>query len=112
MNTLKRLYSGQVPAANTTLISAVAANTRVRILKATVVNDTTSAKTITFHLVPTGGAVGDDTLIINAKVIGSKESAPLWELEGQVLQVGDLLSAIAETATQLTVNISGVEVTP
>ena len=110
-NTLVDLYNAQPAAADTTLIAAVAANTRIRILKANAVNDTTTAVYISFHKVPTGGAVGDDTLIINQKVLGSRESVPLWELEGHVLETGDLLSAIAEVAGQITVHISGVVMT-
>ena len=106
-NTLIVLYSAQPAATDTTLYTA-AANERVRILAATAANDTTTSKTLSVHRVPSGGAVGDPTLIINEKVLGSKESLPLWELVGQVLEPGDLLSAIAETADQITVHISGV----
>jgi len=80
----------------------------VRILAATAVNDTTTSKYISFHRVPSGGAVGDANIIVNQKVLGSRESVPLWELLGQVLEPGDILSAIAETADQITVHISGV----
>ena len=108
-NTLVDMYNAQPAAANTTLYTA-AANTRVKILAASVVNDTTTSKYISFHRVPSGGAVGDANMIINQKVVGSRESVSLWELIGQVLETGDLLSAIAETADQLTVHISGIEV--
>ena len=109
-NTLIDMYNGQPAAANTTLYT-VAANTRVKILAASAVNDTTTSKYISFHRVPSGAAVGDTNLIINRKVVGSRESVSLWELVGQVLEAGDFLSAIAETAAQLTVHISGIAVT-
>ena len=52
--------------------------------------------------------MGDANMVINQKVLGSRESVPLWELLGQVLEPGDILSAIAEAADQITVHISGV----
>jgi len=106
-NTLIDIYNGQPGVANTELYTAQA-NERVRILAATAVNDTTTSKYISFHRVPSGGAVGDANIIVNQKVLGSRESVSLWELLGQVLEPGDILSAIAETADQITVHISGV----
>ena len=108
--TLIDIYNGQPGVANTTLYTCPA-NTTVRILAANVVNDTTTAKYISAHRVPSGGAAGDANLIVNQKVVGSSASIQLWELIGQVLEAGDLLSAIAEAADQLTVHISGVAVT-
>lgn len=108
--TLIDIYNGQPGVANTTLYTCPA-NTTVRILAANVVNDTTTAKYISAHRVPSGGAAGDANLIVNQKVVGSRASIQLWELIGQVLEAGDLLSAIAEAADQLTVHISGVAVT-
>jgi len=107
---LKKLYEGQPAAANTTLYTCPA-NTKVRIVAATVTNDAAAAKHISFHLVPSGGAVGDTNIILNQKIIGDKESYTLPELIGHILDPGDLISAIAETADILTVHISGIAVT-
>jgi hypothetical protein len=104
------IYNGQPGVANTTLYTCPA-NTRVRVLAANAVNDTTTAKYISAHRVPSGGAVGDANLIVNQKVLGSRESVQLWELVGQVLEAGDILSAIAEAADQITVHVSGVAIT-
>ena len=109
-NTLIDIYNAQPGIANTTLYTCPA-NTRVRVLAASAVNDTTTAKYISAHRGPSGGAAGDANIIINQKIIGSRESAQLWELVGQVLEAGDFLSAIAETAAQITVHISGVAIT-
>jgi hypothetical protein len=109
-NVLIDLYNAQPGATDTTMYTAPP-NTRVRILAAVAVNDTTTAKYLSVHRVPDGGSVGDPTLIINEKVVGGKASVQLWELVGQVLEAGDLISAIAETADQITVHISGVSIT-
>jgi len=110
VTTLIKMYEGQPAAANTTLYTA-AANTRVRITAATVTNDSATARYISFHLVPSGGAVGDAYLILNQRVIGDKESYTLPELIGHVMDTGDFLSAIAEAADALSVQISGIAVT-
>jgi len=104
------MYNAQPAATNTTLYTC-AANTRVRILKATATNDTTTVTYISFHIVPTGGSVSDANIIINRKTIGSREAKALWELEGHVLEAADLISAIAETASIITVHISGMAIT-
>jgi len=109
MITLKNAYLDQVPAANTTLYTCPA-GTIARVLKCTVTNDTTTVQTITFHKVESGGAVGDDRLILNAKTIGNKETYECPEIVGQVLDAGDLVSAIAGGAAQLTVSLDVVEI--
>ena len=110
MITLKNAYLAQVPAANTTLYTCPA-NTTARVLKCTVTNDTTTAQTITFHKVESGGAVGDDKLILNAKTLGSKETYECPEVVGQVLEAGDLISGIAGGAAQMTTILDVVEIT-
>ena len=109
-NTLTDLYNGQPEATDTTLYTS-GANTRTKIMAASVVNDTTTTRYISFHRVPSGSSVGDTNIIINRKIVGSRESVALWELLGQVLEPGDFLSAIAEAAEELTVHISGISVT-
>lgn len=104
------LYNAQPAATNTTMYTCPV-NTRVKILKATATNDTTTATYISCHIVPTGDSVGDANIIINRKTIGSRETKALWELEGHVLESADLISAIAETASIITVHISGVAIT-
>ncbi len=110
-NILIDIYNGQPGVADTAIGDPCPSNTRIRILAATATNDTTTAKYISFHRVPSGDAVGDANIIINRKTLGSREAVPLWELIGHVLEVGDFLSAIAEAAGQITVHISGVEIT-
>jgi len=104
------LYSGQPGIADTTLYTCPA-NTRVRIVAGTVTNDAAVAKWISFHRVPSGGAVGDANIIINSKVIGDKESYTLPEVVGHILEPGDIISSITETAATLTVHLSGIAIT-
>jgi hypothetical protein len=106
---LKNAYIGQPGVADTTLYT-VPANTTARILKCTVTNDTTTVVTISFNKVPSGDAVGVDNLVMNLKSIGNKETYESPEVIGQVLNSGDLLSAICEAADQLTVSLDVVEI--
>lgn len=101
------LYSGQ-PGVTDTVLNTPNANIKLKITAATVTNDTTTEKYITVHNVPASGSAGDDNIIINQKVVGSKETVPLWELVNQTIPASGFLSAIAEAADQLTVHISAV----
>jgi len=107
---LKNVYLAQVPAADTTLYTCPTSTT-ARVLKCTVTNDTTTAQTISFHKVESGGAVGVDKLILNAKVIGNKETYGCPDVVGQVLEAGDFISGIAGGADQLTTVLDVVEMT-
>lgn len=107
--TIKNAYIAQPAAANTTLYTCPT-HTQARVLKCTVTNDTTTASTISFNKVPSGGSVGVTNLIMNTKAIGSQETYDCPEVVGQVLDAGDLISAIAGNADQLTVSLDVVEI--
>ena len=106
---IKNAYMEQPAAADTTLYTCPA-GTQARVLKCTVTNDTTIVATISFNKVPSGGAVGADNLITNLKAIGSQETYECPEIVGQVLGAGDVLSAIASVADQLSVSLDVVEI--
>ena len=108
--TLIRLYSGQPGSSNTTLYTCPS-STKVRVLAATVTNEGTTTRYITFHLVEAGGSPADNNIIANRVSIGSRESYTLPELLGHVLGASDYISAISEAADELTVHISGVAIT-
>ena len=107
--TLKNAYAAQVPAANTTLYTCPA-NTTARVVKCTATEDGTGAETITFHKVPSGGAVGVGNLILSAKALGLNQTYECPEVVGQVLDAGDIINAIAGAATQIAVVLDVVEI--
>lgn len=107
MATPIKMYTGQPAATNTTLYTANTSQ-RVRILAATITNEGSTPRTITFHLVPSGDSVSDANIILNAQSLGDSESYVIAEIIGHILEGGDFLSAIAEAADELTVHISGV----
>ena len=103
---LKNAYFAQVPAADT-LLYTCPANTTARVVKAVVANDTTTVATLTIHQ----GTAGDNTLLMNTRPIGSKESYPCHdELVGVVLEAGETLRGEASVAAQLTLRIEVVEI--
>lgn len=106
----KNGYIAQPGIANTTLYTCPA-NTEARVVKCTIANDTTTAQIISFNKVPSGGAVGDANLIMNERIIGPKETHEAFEVEGQILDTGDFISAIAGGADQLTVSLDVIEST-
>jgi len=107
--TLKNAYMAQIALTDTTLYTCPA-NTAARVLKCTVTNDTTTATTISFNKVPSGGSVAVTNLIMNLRPIGGLETYECPEVVGQVLDAADLLSAIAGVADQLTVALDVVEI--
>ncbi len=109
MVTMKNAYIAQPAATNTTLYTCPA-NTIARVLKCTVTNDTTTVVTISFNKVPSGGSVAVTNLIMNLRAIGGNETYECPEVVGQVLDAGDVMSAIASVADQLTVSLDVVEV--
>ena len=109
MNVLINLYTGQPGIANTALYTCPA-NTRIRILAMTATNDAAVAAWMTVHAMPAGGAVGDTNLLINQKGLGDKESYSCPEVVGHVLEPGDVLSAIVETADNITMVVTGVAI--
>jgi len=102
---IKNAYFAQVPAADT-LLYTVPALTQSRIVKAVVTNDTTTVATLTIHQ----GTAGDDTFLLNARPIGNKETYPITELEGVVIDAGETLRGEASVAAQLTLRIDVVEI--
>lgn len=106
----KNIYIAQPGIVNTTLYTCPE-NVEARIAKCTITNDTTTVQTISFNKVPSGEAVGDENLIMNERAIGPKETFDAFEIEGQILNAGYLINAIASVASQLTVNLDVIEST-
>ena len=109
-NTLKQLSSGQLAATAATLYTCPT-GMKARILAATATNDTTTAVTYTLYIVPSGDSAGVANLVCNAQPLNDSESNTVNEIIGHVLEPGDTLQGLASTADQVTLTVSGVEVT-
>ena len=108
--TLKNANILQLAVSPGAAIYTCPSGTAARVLKCTVTNDTTTVATCTFHKVASGGALGDDNFILNAKSISSQATYECPEVVGQVLDAGDAIHAFGSVATQLTVVIDVVEI--
>ena len=102
---IKPTFIGQILATDTTIFTVPGGATAV-ITKCTATNDTTTSATLTFHRVETGGSVAVNRLLMNARIIQSKETYLCPEIVGQALNSEDILNAIASAGAQLTVALS------
>ena len=85
----------------------IASDVKTIIDKFTITN--TSANTVAFsaNLVPSSGAAGDDSLLIDARLLAPNETYNAPELVGHILAVGDSISTLAGAASSLTIRATG-----
>jgi hypothetical protein len=79
--------------------------------KFTATNTTGTAATISVNLVTVAGTAGNTNLITKTKILQASEVYTFPELVGQVLGIGDFISAVAGTASAINIRVSGREVT-
>ena len=102
---------------NTQLPSAAAAqyacplNSRVIIRHVVFTNTDSSARTVTAHIVPSGGSLSNATMVIDAQSIAAGAAYVSPELSGLVLNAGDQLECFADTGAKVTMNASGIQQT-
>lgn len=63
--------------------------------KCTVSNPTAGAAAVTIYWVPSGQSAAADNAIVTARIVQPKESFDVWPLIGHVLNVGDMIAALA-----------------
>lgn len=89
------------------------ANAVTIIKRAVFTNTSAGVRTITAHVVPSGQAVSNSTMLINGQSLsippgaGSSYVAP--ELAGVVLNGGDTLQCFADAAGGVTLTVSGIQ---
>ena len=88
----------------------VPAVTRAVIQKATVTNLDTVARTVTVHLVPSGGTAADTNAILKAYPVPANFTLDLPDLGSHVLEPGATIQALGSAASVLSLRVSGVEV--
>jgi hypothetical protein len=98
-----RLYQGQAPATETTLYTAGGGT----ILKEIVaVNTTGGSVALSLSLVPSGGTAGAANRLFYQLALSAGQTSVI-DLS-QVMATGDFLSALAASASAVTLTISGV----
>ncbi len=78
--------------------------------KFTATNYDTVGRTLTVHLVQSGGAVADATLAVKAKTLQAGETYTFPEIVGHILAPGGFISTTASAASAVTIRASGREV--
>jgi hypothetical protein len=84
--------------------------TRTVIDKLTGTNTTAAPATLSIKLVASGGAASASNTIVAGKTLAAGEAYTFPEVVGHVLNPGDFLSTLADTAAAITIRASGREV--
>ena len=100
-----RMYIDQVPNSETTLYTVPGA-TSALLKEINIANVTGSPVTFQLSVVPSGDTAGADNRIIPSTSIPA--NSKVYYAFVTAMETGDFLSAIAGTASALTVEISGV----
>lgn len=88
-----------------------ATNRKAQINGVVVTNQDTSVRQFSLHFVESGGSAGSDNRTIPPRSLQPGESVSVYELIGQNLDAGDSIHGDADAASQVTIRISGVEIT-
>ena len=98
----------QIEATQTTQYTAV--NCKTIIDKFTVTNTSGSNAVFSVNLIVSAGTAGNANLIVKTRSVAPNETYTCPELVGQTLEPSGFISALAGTASALTVSASGREV--
>jgi hypothetical protein len=108
--TAKRLATAQVGTSVAALYTA-ASGTRTVVKRAAFCNTSGSSVTLTVHLVPPGGSVGDSNKVVSAQSVSSGETYLAAEVESQVIEGTGSLQASASASGSISAIVSGLEIT-
>jgi hypothetical protein len=79
--------------------------------KFTATNYSASTAVISVNLVTSGGAAGNDNLIVKTKALQPSETYTFPELVGAALMPSGFISTLAGTASAVNIRVSGREIT-
>lgn len=88
-----------------------ATNCKTIISTFTATNTTANAATLSVNLVASGGSASASNRIISVKTIQPGETYTCPSLIGKVLEPGGFISTLAGTASAITIDASGDEIT-
>lgn len=108
----KRLVDGSQLTASAATYYTTPANTLSTIAAMSVTNTTATARTVTVYLVPSGGSAGVTNCVCSARTVAPGETFNVPGAIGQTLAAGGFISALADSATALTLVASGYETNP
>ena len=85
-------------------------NCKTLVTKVTIQNNGAAIRTVTFYLIKTGGAAGDTNKIVNGMSLGIGETVDITALMGQILENGDFIQALADSANDVALFMSGIQI--
>lgn len=103
------LSAGYAPSSTGTAYTVPAA-TETKISKVQASNADTVARTLTVHLVPSGGTADNSNKVV-VYSLAAGESVTLSELMGELLETGATIQHVASAATVVSVRYNGKEIT-
>lgn len=109
--TAKCLIEAKYAANSVTTEYTAPVSTHTIIDKFTATNTDSATRTISVHIVPSGGTAGSDNLITSALSITAGASVDLPEMKNQILNAGDFIAVLASVASKVVFRASGREVT-
>ena len=106
-NTVKRLGYGQLTGSAATLYTCPA-STKAIVKEIWFSNTDSSARTITFYAIESGGSAAANRALLSAVSIAANT---VYRIPcSMVLEAGEFLQGLADTTAKVTYRISGVEV--
>ena len=94
-----------------TIQYTVPTGTKAVIDKMTGTNTSASNATLSVNLVSSGGAAGNNNLIVKTRTIAAGEAYTFPELAGHTLIAGGTISTLASASSAITIMCSGREIT-
>lgn len=108
----KLLVAGSQLTASAATYYTVPANTITTISAMTMTNTTATARTVTVHLIPSGGSASASNTILSARVVAPGESYNVVAAIGQSIPTASFIQALSDSATAVTMIASGYETNP
>jgi len=84
-------------------------NTKTLVTKASVCNNDTVVRTFTVYSIKSGGGAGDTNLLVKTRSIAPGESQMIPELQGEMLENGDFIQALADVTLKVSLFMSGIQ---
>lgn len=111
MITVKTLVAGSQLAATASTYYTAPANTKAIIHNMTLTNTTANAVTATVHVIDTGASETALNMCISARTIAPGETYRCPEVVGKTMSATGTIRALAGSATAISIQAHGVEVT-
>lgn len=108
---LKAVDAAQLTAAAVTYYTAPASIGASQVIHWVVCNTDTVARTVTIHVIPSGGSATATNKVLDAKQLQPNQSYNVKELIGKALEAGDFIQALASAATAISMQGSVTEIT-